>query len=61
MPLVSVTIGRTPAFEDILGALVADIHRLHAHVQQRHGLDSRMYDIERITSEDIEEVCIWNL
>jgi len=47
--------GRTPAFEDILGALVADIHRLHAHVQQRHELDSRMYDIERITSEDIEE------
>ena len=59
--LVSVMIGRTPTFEDILGVLVADIHRLHAHVQQCHELDSRMYDIEQITSEDIEEVCICNL
>jgi len=52
------TIGRTPAFEDILSVLVVDIQQLHSQVQLCYELGCTSHDIEQIVLEDIEEVCI---
>jgi len=56
--LVVMTIGRTPAFEDILSVLAADIQQLHSQVQLCYELGCTSRDIERIALEDIEEVCM---
>jgi hypothetical protein len=56
--LVVITIGTTPAFEDILSVLAADIQQLHSQVQLRYERCCASRDIERIALEDIEEVCM---